>query len=966
MKLVSWNVNGIRAAWSHGLSAFLDNCNADIYCFQETKSCEELPQIQLNGYHAYWSFCAQSKGYSGTLCLTRYKPLNVSTDFGDTPFEFDVEGRIITLEFPDFFLVNCYVPNSQRSHLRADYREKWDTLLSIYLRQLKYRKPTIVCGDFNVPISDADIYEESKWVELNAEGFQSTERENLIQIIESGFTDTYRLLHPDERGKYTWWSNRRAKRDENRGWRLDYFLVSDKLARRVEESTMLSNVRGSDHCPIYLKIDLPPQEYEAEPSTGRNRKTYTYNDLIQMQMQYQSLAFVKRSDMTAIWNSIDWEAAEQRLATNQMALAKSAYTRDWGLIAKWQKKIVFSLDAKVLAVRHVCSTGSGTGVDCIQWNTPHEKMSAALSLTSRGYRAMPSRLLLVTSKNGKQRRIHIETYYDRAMQTLYAYALDPVAESWGDRKSFSYRKGRSAFDLNEYVKSGLSGYDAPEWLFIGDVHKCYENLSHEWILEHIPMARYVLREFLEAGYVFAGELFPTDIGVGIGCAMSPIIANMVLDGMQEYIFERLYPDGADRDYADGNLIRYADDIIVMARTEETAKKIRRIVTEFLGERGLELSEEKTHIINIADGFDYMSRTYYKRGTQVYCKPSQRAIERFMNTMRDTIQNYKGSQKALIEKLNKKIDGFVSYHKVGEAEDAFRELDVYIKALLLELCEMKHPKWSREKILEKYWYMDAEGRYCYALPDKREVRVKFLADTLYVDYVPVKTNLNPYIDTEYVEYRSESRKILNATGIYRAIWNRQDGKCHYCGRRILRDEEKALVEVDATQTKFTARHAYVHKRCLDCSIDYIDTDFLPSSITDVMELLKSLDGSRKPVGQKYLALSEFFRTCDKNSVTLTFKEIEDFLGEPLGATAQRKEFWYRTGLTCISQCWLDNGYEIKRLHLESRQRVVFHLTEHSKNTASVDIPEVIKFGRVPKEAKYELENYFQYIIKKFGL
>lgn len=965
MKIVSWNVNGIRAAWNHGLSAFLDTCDADIYCFQETKTSERLSDVELDGFHSYWAFCERRKGYSGTLCMTKQEPISVRYGFGNEYF--DDEGRVITLEFPDFFLVNCYVPNSQRSRYRLDYRMDWDNMLLDHVHDLIRRKHTILCGDFNVPISDDDIYGENKWVELNAEGFQSEERANLLKIVESGFIDSYRLLHPDESGKYTWWSNRLNKRKENRGWRLDYFFVSEGLADVVTESTMFTEVFGSDHCPILLEVNLPTDKPNGEP-TPQNNRAYvkTYDDLKKVSMQRSTIEYLKRTNLTEIWNSVDWDAAESNLATMQRALAKSAYTHDWGLIEKWQKKIVYSLDAKVLAVRHVCSVASSTGVDSIKWTTPHEKMSAALSLTSKGYHALPARLLIIRSKNGKQRRVHIETYYDRAMQTLYSYALDPVAESWGDRKSFAFRKGRSAYDLNEYVRSALSGFDAPEWVFIGDVRRCYENISHEWIMHNIPMAEGVLREFLKAGYIFQGELFPTETGIGIGCALSPIIANMVLDGLQEDIYEHLYPNGAERDYFDGNLIRYADDIFVTARTKETAVKIRRIVASFLEPRGLELSDEKTKIVHISEGFEYMSRAYYKRGTQVYSRPSDAAVERFMGTMRETIDGFRGSQKSLIDKVNKKIDGFATYHKVGEAADAFAKLDVYIKALLLQLCESKHPKWSRDKVLEKYWYRNADGQYIYALPDKRELRVKSLSDTLCIDYTPVRTNANPYIDLDYIEFRTSQRKMLSATGVYRAIWNRQDGHCYYCGRRILRDEEKALVEVDESQTSFVRRNAYVHKRCMECSIEYIDTELPPSSIDDVMELLKTLEGKKKPMSQKFHALSEFFRTCGKNSVTLTFKEIGEILGEPLSATAYRHEYWYRTGYSCISQCWLDNGYEIKNLHLEDRPRVVFHVTSQSKETGSVEIPDVIKYNRIPSEAKYELENYFQYIIKKYGL
>lgn len=964
MRFISWNVNGIRSAWNHGLSSFLDSANADIYAFQETKTDEPFPSVEIAGYHPYWSFCTIRKGYSGTMCLTRQKPLNVRYDMGDSSF--DTEGRIITLEFGDFFFVNCYVPNSQRSDKRYDYRNSWDLRFVQYINQLRYQKPTIVCGDFNVTLSEKDIYEENNSMEADTGGFLSTEREYLMDIVDNGFTDSYRLLHPEELGKYTWWSNRRFKRKTNCGLRLDYFLVSEKLKGKVIESTMLSDVFGSDHCPILLEMDMSHEDMPILDPVRMASISYTYDDLIRLQNDEYAIRQIKRTDMTVLWNGIDWNHAERKLENMQMALAKSAYTRDRKLITKWQKRIVYSLEAKLLAVRHTCNASGGAGVDCIKWISPHEKMSAALSLTSKGYRAMPSRLVLIQSKNGKQRRIHIETYYDRAMQCLYAYALDPIAESWGDRKSFAYRKGRSAYDMNEYIKLGLSGNDAPEWLFIADVRKCYENISHEWIMENIPMSGYVLHQFLAAGYVFGGKLFPMEVGVGIGCSISPIVANMALDGLQDYVYERLYPYTDDIDYADGNMVRYADDILFMARTEDTALKIRQYTADFLEERGLALSPEKSRIIHIDEGFSFMSRTYYKQGTQVFARPSDSAIGRFMGNIRDTIENYTGSQHSLIEKLNHKIDGWTTYHKVSEADDAFRKLDVYVSALLLELCESKHPKWSREKILQKYWYIDAEGRHCYALPNKKEIRVKFLSDSLLIDYYAVRTNMNPYIDLEYMEYRTHEREILNATGIYRTIWNRQDGRCHYCGHRILHDEEKALVEVASTRNCFASRMAYVHKRCLYSSFDYIDTEVLPTSLSEVMELLEQLDSKRKTISNKYFALSEFFRTCERNSVTLTFREIEDIMGEELGLTSLRKEFWYRTGFSCISQCWLENGYQIKTLHLEGKRRIVFNLTEKSRNTSNVAIPEVIKYGRVPADAKYELENYFRYIIKKYAL
>lgn len=962
MKLVSWNVNGMRAAWSHGLSTFLNKFDADIYAFQETKVNEPYFLAELEGYETYWSFCDTRKGYSGTAVFTKTKPLNVTYDFG-TYNEFNTEGRIITLEYDNFYLVNCYVPNSQSSERRKDYRAEWDYYLMQYLLNLKHQKSVIVCGDFNVPITDKDIYDESNWQEWNAEGFQSEERDNLLTIVNNGFVDTYRYVHPEEENKFTWWSYRLKKRDENKGWRLDYFLVSDDLCSFVAESNMLSDVYGSDHCPVFMEINL--SESDKTERVPIREGNYTYQDLIDFQEKRIPYQHMKFTNMTKLWNSIDWEAAELHLQNMQMALAKSAYSKSPDLIAKWQKRIVTSINAKLLAVRYVSANSAGAGVDKVKWTTPHEKMSAALSLDSKGYNAMPDRLLVIKSKNGKKRHIHIETYYDRAMQTLYSYALDPIAESWGDRKSFSYRKGRSAYDMHEYIVSAFSGEDAPEWVLVADIRKCYENISHEWILTNIPMAKNVLSEFINAGYVFAGEIFPMEVGVGIGCTISPIIANMVLDGLQERIFSTLYPDG-EIDYRDGNLLRYADDIIVATRDKETAVKVCNIIKDFLRERGLQLSHEKTKIIHISEGFTFMSRTYEKRGNMLNAKPSDYAIERFMTSLKDTISNYNGSQKSLIEKVNRKIDGWTTYHKITEADEAFRKMDTYVSALLLELCKKKHPKWTNERIIEKYWYIDYYGRHYYALPNKKEIRVKFLADTLYYQYKPVKTGNNPYIDLEYFERKSNERQIQSVTGIYRSIWDRQSGRCYYCGKSILRDEDKMLIVADERKTSVVKRSAYIHKRCMNCSYEYIDTDVIPASLTELTDLLLKLDASGKSTVQKHYALSEYFRTCNKNTLTLTFKQIEDIIGERLGNSALRKEYWYRTGFENISQCWLHNGYEIKNLHLDKKKRVVFRLADESKNTSSIVIPEVLKYQRIPTEAKYELENYFKYIIKKYGL
>lgn len=1003
MKIVTWNVNGIRAAWSHGLARFLHDEKAEIYCLQETKVAEPVSYIELDGYYAFWSFCSRP-GYSGTLCLTRWQPIAVSYDFSvpvpgknttdpqdlahertetdqqelvidtDSLFHptFDCEGRIITLEFEQFYLVNVYVPNPLRHKSRSDYRAEWDVELAEYLRQLHGKKMTIVCGDFNMTSSDLDVYEENQKAAAARIGFESLERDHFHALLKDGFVDTWRQLHPEERA-YSWWSNRLNKRKQNRGWRIDYMLLTRRDLAALENVELLGDVRGSDHCPQRMTIDVRMEE-----PTAPKRRAASVTDIqsTSLYIQRQLNTSARNTDLTALWENIDWEQAEQHVAFMQKKLALAASRKDRKEITYWQIRIVRSIDSKLLAVRHVCSAAGGSGVDGVIWMTGHDKMAAALSLNSAGYHAEPARLLLVKSKTGRQRRIHISSYYDRAMQSLYALSLDPVAESWGDRKSFAFRKGRSALDMNEYIRLAFSetdyngqyspsagGKNPPEWAFVTDVRQCYEHISHEWILENIPMDHKVLLEFLKAGYMFAGEMFPVDVGIGIGLALSPIIANMALDGLQWAIYNALYRDGTPIDYPNGNLLRYADDIVVTARSEAEALRIGEIIREFLRPRGLELSEKKSRVVNINDGFDLMGRTYIKYEGHVYVYPSDVALNRFKHSLKETVEGHTGAQQSLIVKLNRKLDGWATYHKTEDAIDAFRSIDVYLKALLLELCERKHPKWPRAKILEKYWYIDASGRYVYALPDKKEESVKFISDTLLIHHPRVKTIMNPYIDIEYLERRVEERAARSATGIYRSIWNRQDGRCYYCGRRILQDQEKCVLEVNAGQAKKALRMAYVHTRCLRGSIEYVDTDTLPETALDTMELLDHLRRDTVQQGQKFLRLAEFFCSCPRGQVTLSFDEIEEILGWQLGKSKYDKSYWSRTGFMNISQSWLDNGYEIVRLNLD-KGRITFRQTR--KETQGLNIPDVLMNHRIPTEAKYELENYFSYIIKKYGL
>lgn len=249
MKFISWNVNGLRACIKKGFYDFLAASDADIICLQETKMQPGQAEITTPGYLQYWN-SAEKKGYSGTAVFTRKEPLSVAYDIGD-PVHVG-EGRAITLEFEDLYLVTVYTPNSQEGLVRLPYRMEWEDAFRAYLLTLDAKKPVVVCGDLNVAHQEIDL-KNPKTNRGNA-GFSDEERAKMSQLLSSGFTDTFRYLHPDATGAYSWWSYRFKAREKNAGWRIDYFLVSDRLQPRIQEAAILSDVQGSDHCPVSLLL----------------------------------------------------------------------------------------------------------------------------------------------------------------------------------------------------------------------------------------------------------------------------------------------------------------------------------------------------------------------------------------------------------------------------------------------------------------------------------------------------------------------------------------------------------------------------------------------------------------------------------------------------------------------------------------------------------------------------------------
>lgn len=251
MKMVSWNVNGLRACVTKGFVDIFNKLDADIFCLQETKLQEGQIDLPLEGYYQYWNY-AEKKGYSGTAIFTKKEPLAVTNGIGID--EHNTEGRVITLEFQDFFFVTCYTPNSQNELKRLDYRMKWEDDFREYLLRLNKKKPVILCGDLNVAHNEIDL-KNPKTNRKNA-GFSDEEREKMTTLLNSGFTDSFRYLYPDKEGIYSWWSYRFNARKNNSGWRIDYFITSDSIKDKIIDSKIHTDIMGSDHCPVELDIDL--------------------------------------------------------------------------------------------------------------------------------------------------------------------------------------------------------------------------------------------------------------------------------------------------------------------------------------------------------------------------------------------------------------------------------------------------------------------------------------------------------------------------------------------------------------------------------------------------------------------------------------------------------------------------------------------------------------------------------------
>jgi len=445
------------------------------------------------------------------------------------------------------------------------------------------------------------------------------------------------------------------------------------------------------------------------------------------------------SNRVTDWQAIDWSKARGEVRRLQLRIAKAIGAGNYGKAKALSWLLTHSRSAKLLAVKRVTENkGAKTpGVDNVVWRTDRQKYAAVQNLRRRGYRPLPLRRHYIPKKNGKLRPLSIPTLRDRAMQALHALALKPITETVGDRNSYGFREGRSCADAIGQCFCALAKNYAPVWVLEGDIKSCFDRISHQWLLAHIPMDASILRRWLEAGYWEKGRLFPTKEGTPQGGIISPLLANLTLDGMEEAIRSRI---SIRRDQV--NFVRYADDFIVTARTKETLEQmVKPAVVAFLAERGLELSEQKTTITHIETGFNFLGQNVRKYRNRLYIKPAKEGLKALVQKTRECIKGMVGQKvETLISTLNPIIRGWANYHRHVCSRKTFGTADHIIHNQVLLWARRTHPKksygWLRRKYLTHGGIFGFATRVRTGTGESKVLRLYSIAKTVIERHIKV--------------------------------------------------------------------------------------------------------------------------------------------------------------------------------------------------------------------------------------
>ena len=501
------------------------------------------------------------------------------------------------------------------------------------------------------------------------------------------------------------------------------------------------------------------------------------------------------------WQHIDWAKANRTVKLLQARIVKAWREGKHRKAKSLQWILTHSYSAKVLAVRRVTeNSGKKTaGVDGKVWSKPNEKWDASKSLNRKNYKASPLRRVHIPKSNGKKRPLGIPTMRDRAMQALYLQALEPISETTADNYSFGFRSYRSCADAIQLAFFVLSQKHSAEWILEADIEGCFDNIDHNWILQNIPLDKHMLKQWLKAGVIDNQSLFPTTKGTPQGGIISPVLANMVLDGLETKVYRSVGVgyDKNERKSGRGmkvNFIRYADDFVITGKNPEILmKKIQPVVEEFLKERGLRLSKEKTRITHIDQGFDFLGKNIRRYEGKLLIKPSKGSIKNVKKKIYHTIKSNRTIKtENLIRRLNPIIRGWANYHKHMVSSKVFSKIDNDIFWMLWSWALRRHPQKGKRWVKRKYFKTLCKRNWVFAGKSKegKMVPLFYMHQVKIERYVKIKRGANPF-DPEWEPYFEKRldrimRSSLKGYNLLRRIWKSQNGICPVCKTKITKE------------------------------------------------------------------------------------------------------------------------------------------------------------------------------------